>query len=141
MASFLSLAPALSLFVFFFFLIETHPLSLMNACGQTSHTWLLSPPLSHSLPWAFFSLVTSCHGFREPLQAKKKKKKTRGIKGGHFGDSWTRLVPVAPCPAPSHCARGDEGRHCVRIRASCVSAHYTGECRGDGWSKKSEGAK
>lgn len=76
MASFLSLSRALSLFVlFFFFLIETRPLSLMNACGQTSHTWLLSLPLSRSLPWAFFSLVTSCHGFREPLQAKKKKKK------------------------------------------------------------------
>lgn len=102
MASFLSLAPALSLFVFFFFfLIETHPLSLMNACGQTSHTWLLSPPLSRSLPWAFFSLVTSCHGFREPLQAKKKKKKKlEGLKAailGTAGPGWSLLPPV-PLP-------------------------------------------
>lgn len=99
MASVLSLAPALSLFVFFFFLIETHPLSLMNACGQTSHTWLLSPPLSRSLPWAFFSLVTSCHGFREPLQAKKKKK-LEGLKAailGTAGPGWSLLPPV-PLP-------------------------------------------
>lgn len=69
----------------------------MNACGQTSHTWLLSLLLSRSLPCAFFSLVTGCHGFGIHCRLK-----TGGIKGGHFGDSWARLVLVAPCPALSH---------------------------------------
>lgn len=86
------------LFSFAFpFLIETCPLSPMDACGQTSHTWLLSLLLSLSLPRAFFSLVTGCPGFGSHCRLK-----TGGIKGGHFGDSWARLVPVAPCPAPSH---------------------------------------
>lgn len=141
MASFLSLAPALSLFVFFFFFWLRH-----IRCHSWTHVDKLlthgsflplcpAPCPGHSFHWLPVVMVSG-----SPCRLKKKKK-NRGIKGGHFGDSWTRLVPVAPCPAPSHCARGDEGRHCVRIRASCVSAHYTGECRGDGWSKKSEGAK
>lgn len=87
----------MTFFCLFVFLIETRPCRFRNACGQTSHTWLLSLLLSCSLPWAFLSLVTSCHGFRSPCRLK-----TGGIKGGHFGDSWARLVPVAPCPAPSH---------------------------------------
>lgn len=98
--SFLNWKPLKRLLFFFFFilyLIETRPVSPMNACGQTSHTWLLSLPLSRSLPWAFFSLVTGCHGFGSHCRLK-----TGGIKGGHFGDSWARLVLVAPCPAPSH---------------------------------------
>lgn len=81
---------------FLFFWLRHVPCRFRNACGQTSHTWLLSLLLSSSLPWPFFPLVTSCHGFRSPCRLK-----TGGIKGGHFGDSWARLVPVAPCPAPS----------------------------------------
>lgn len=80
-----------------FYLIETRPMSPMNACGQTSHTWLLSLLLSRCLPSAFFPLVTGCHGFGSHCRLK-----TGGIKAGHFGDSWARLVLVAPCPAPSH---------------------------------------
>lgn len=62
-----------------------------------------------------------------------------GLKGGHFGDSWTRLLPPVPL---SVTLGGVEGWHCVRIRASCVSAYYMeweGGGGGTGVSRKSEG--
>lgn len=60
------------LFLFsFLYLIETRPASPTKACGQTSHTWLLSLLLSRSLPRAFFSLVTGCHGFGSHCRLKK----------------------------------------------------------------------
>lgn len=69
-----------------------------------------------------------------------------GVEGSHFGDSWARLVLVAPLSC-SQSLRGEEGCHCVRIRASCVSAYYMGweerggRARDDGENRKSEGGK
>lgn len=124
---------------FLFFWLRHVPCRFRNACGQTSHTWLLSLPLSHTLPWPFFALVTGCHGFRSPCRLK-----TGGIKGGHFGDSWARLVPVAPCPAPSHIG-GKRGGIVwgleLPVCQLITRGGRRGEYRGEGASRKSEGEK
>lgn len=48
---------------------------------------------------------------------------------GTAGPGWSLLPPV-PLPV-TFFEGGERGRHCERIRASCVSAHYMGWEGGD----------
>lgn len=146
---FLKLKPikATSLFFFlFFYLIETHPMSPMNACGQTSHTWLLSVLLSHSLPRAFFSLVTGCHGFGSHCRLKTVGWETGGgLKAailGTAGPGWS-LLPL--CPTPSH-SGGKRGVIVWGLELPVCQLITWGGKRGrsaggEGVSRKSEGEK
>lgn len=91
--------------------MKTHP----STCGQTFHTWLLCPCLCLENS---FAPVTGCHGYGSPCR-----QKTRGgLKAAILGTAGPGCCPLS-C-SQSHWFR--EGGYCVWIRASYVSAHYTG---------------